>query len=110
MAYVSGVRRSIHLDINVLKCVYALVLKPQEEEVTKVEMEYQLPTKQEDPRVSLHALHGINMHPINQTMKLIGFYTKKRLSVIEYTSRFRKHPQCSRCCSGQDSRVSSVDE
>lgn len=65
------------------KRVYVMVLKPEEEEeVTKVEKENQLPEQQEDPLVSLHALHGVKMHSINQTMKLIGFYKRKRLSIL----------------------------
>lgn len=37
---------------------------------------------QTKPVVSLHAIHGVGMRSINQTMKLIGYYRKRQSSVL----------------------------
>lgn len=38
--------------------------------------------EQDNPVVSLHALHEVEMHSTNRTMKLVGIYKKKNLNIL----------------------------
>lgn len=64
------------------KRLFTLVLEPKEETVEDSSEGESAEEIQKELVVSMHALHGIGMHSINQTMKLIGCYKKKRLSLL----------------------------
>lgn len=65
------------------KRAYALVLEPEDDEAAEAEEEELLPAESEEPLVTLHALHGVKLQSTNQTMKLVGFYKKQKLHVLE---------------------------
>lgn len=62
--------------------LYSLVLEPDEEGEELEETKLTCQEEDEMVELSLHALHGLEMSKDNITMKLNGYYKKKRLSIL----------------------------
>lgn len=60
--------------------LFLLILEPMEEakEVEEIEGE----EVDNEPIISLHALHGVRISHNNQTMRLVRYYRKRRLHVL----------------------------
>lgn len=61
--------------------LHSLILEPMDEEEDLEEVEG-VETADTDPIISLHALHRVRMSPKNHTMRLIGYYKKRKLHVL----------------------------
>lgn len=64
------------------KRLYSLALEPAEEGEKVEESTLLEPEEGDVAELSLHALHGLEMSLENQTMKLIGYYKKRRLNIL----------------------------
>lgn len=62
--------------------LYPLVLEREEMEQRTEERENPELEEEDVPILSLHALHGVDMTFQNQTMKLVGYYKKKKLNIL----------------------------
>lgn len=71
------------------KRLYTLVLELEEEVLEEVQETDNTGEIHEEPIVSLHALHGVGVQTMNQTMKLTGYYKKKKEA--ECVSRYWKY-------------------
>lgn len=62
--------------------LYSVVLEPRIEGDEVEENNKETPSEEKNLVLSLHALHRVDMAFNNQTMKLMGYYKKKRIEHI----------------------------
>lgn len=62
--------------------LYSLILEPMEEEDELEEEIEEVGAAADDPIISLHALHVVQVSRRNKTMRLVGSYKKRKLHVL----------------------------